>query len=93
MIVGVFKLRLFARGVHSLKEKRSIVLSIKEKLKHRFNISIIESDFQDVWQKIEISIAMITTVKKHLEKTFMQSEELIENNYAVEIIETEIQYF
>ena len=92
MIVGVLKLRLFARGVHSLKEKRRIVLSMKEKLKNRFNISIIESDFQDMWQKIEISIAMVSDKKNHIEKVFVQSEEMVENSYPVEVFESEVDY-
>lgn len=86
------KISLLARSVHSLKEKRRIVSSIKEKLKNRFNISIIESDFQDVWQKIEISIALLSGSKEISEKIFRQCEDFIFDNYPVEVLNVEIEY-
>ena len=92
MIVGLMKISLLARSVHSLKEKRRIVSSIKEKLKNKFNISIIESDFQDVWQKIEISIAILSGSKEIAEKVFRQCEDHIFDNYPVEILNIEIEY-
>jgi len=46
-------LDLHSNSTHSLKEKRKIVSSMKEKLKNKFNISLIESDHQDLWQKIQ----------------------------------------
>ena len=93
MIVGVLKLKLFARGVHSLKEKRRIVLSLKEKLKNRFNISIVESDDQDIWQKIEISIAMISNSKSYIEKIFRQTEEITEGSYSVEVVDVKVDFY
>ena len=86
-------LDLFSDSCHSLKEKRHIVLSIKEKLKHKFNISIIESDYHDLWQKAQISIAMVSNSKKLIEKTFHQVEDIIFANYPVQIISINKDYF
>jgi uncharacterized protein len=86
------KIDLLAKSVHSLKEKRRIVSSIKEKLKNKFNISIIESDYQDVWQKMQISIALLTGSKAIAGKIFDQCEEHIFSNYPVEILNIDIEY-
>jgi len=86
------KIDLLAKSVHSLKEKRRIVSSIKDKLKNKFNISIIESDYQDVWQKIQISIALLTGSKVIAGKIFDQCEEHIFSNYPVEILNIDIEY-
>jgi hypothetical protein len=85
-------LDLHCRDIHSLKEKRHIVSSMKEKLKHKFNISIIESDYQDLWQKIQIAIALVSHSKVFTEKIFNQAEDFIFSNYPVRSINIEKQY-
>ena len=86
------KIDLLAKSVHSLKEKRRIVSSIKEKLANRFNISIVESDYQDVWQKIQITIALLSGSKTIAGKIFDQCEEHIFSNYPVEVLDIHIEY-
>jgi uncharacterized protein len=79
-------LDLYTESTHSLKEKRHIVSSAKEKLKHKFNISIIESDYQDLWQKIQLSVAMLSNSKAIIEKSFDQIEDFICLNYPVRVL-------
>lgn len=85
-------LDLHSRSTHSLKEKRQIVTSIKEKLKQKFNISIIESDYQDTWQKIQLAIAMLSNSKVIIEKVFAQVEDFIYLNYPVQLVTVHKEY-
>ena len=80
---------MHSEGSHSLKEKRHIVSSCKEKLKHKFNISIVESDYQDLWQKIQMAVAMVSNSRSIIEKSFDQIEDFICMNYPVRIISVE----
>ena len=59
MIVGTLKLRLVLRESHSLKDKRRVIKSLKDTLSNKFNISVAETDEQDVWQSAEIGIAAV----------------------------------
>lgn len=93
MIVGVMILELHANGTHSLKEKRHIVSSIKEKLKNKFNISIIESDHQNLWQKIQLATAMVSNEKPMLDKVFDQIEDFVFSNYPVQLVSVNKEYF
>ncbi|MCP5049926.1 MAG: DUF503 domain-containing protein [bacterium] len=77
---------MHTESTHSLKEKRHIVSSLKEKLKHKFNISVIESDYQDLWQKIQVAVAMVSNSKTIIGKSFDQIEDFIYQNYPVRII-------
>jgi uncharacterized protein YlxP (DUF503 family) len=92
MIVGIMVLDLHAMSTHSLKQKRQIVTSIKEKLKHKFNISVIESSYQDLWQKIQLAVAMVSNSKVILEKAFAQIEDLIILNYPVRLVSVSKDY-
>ncbi|MCI0470400.1 MAG: DUF503 domain-containing protein [Candidatus Aminicenantes bacterium] len=93
MTVGVMILELFCESSHSLKEKRHIISSIKEKLRHKFNISIIESDYQDLWQKIQLAVAVVADSKTFAGKVFNQVEDFIALNYAVQLIHVDKQYW
>ena len=59
MIVGTLKLRLYLRDCHSLKEKRRVLLSLKDTLHSKFNVAAAETDEQDVWQTAEIGVAAV----------------------------------
>ena len=92
MIVGIMILDLHTKSTHSLKEKRHIVSSLKEKLKNKFNISLVESDYQDLWQKIQVAVAMVSTSKVIVEKSFMQIEDFIFDHYPVQIVSISKDY-
>jgi uncharacterized protein len=47
--VLIFELRLDES--HSLKEKRHVVKGLKDRLRHKFNVSVAEIDYQDLWQR------------------------------------------
>ena len=49
--IGVLTLELRLENSHSLKEKRHVVQSLKDRLRHKFNVSVAEIDYQDLWQR------------------------------------------
>lgn len=83
---------LHSRTTHNLKEKRHIVTGMKEKLKNKFNISIIESDYQDVWQDIQVAISMVANSKVMIDKAFVQIEDFILLNYPVSLTAIHKEY-
>jgi len=52
----------------SLKQKRSVIKSTIEKLRNRFNASVLESAYQDKWQRSVISLCMLG-----LDRSILQS--------------------
>lgn len=60
MIVGTLKVRLLFRESRSLKDKRQLIQSIKDKLANNFNVSIAEVGEQDNRQMAELGLAMVS---------------------------------
>ncbi|RKY25628.1 MAG: DUF503 domain-containing protein, partial [Planctomycetota bacterium] len=54
MLVGTLEMFLLLRGAQSLKDKRRVVKSLKEKLRNRFEVSVAEVDGQDRIQQAVI---------------------------------------
>jgi len=93
MIIGTCKVTLKAEWVFSLKDKRSIVKSLIEKIKHKFNVSVAEVDCNDLHQIIVIGFACVTNETAHANSIINNVLDFIENNtdafiedYVIEIL-------
>jgi len=93
MTIGIMTIELFLEGSQSLKEKRRILLSIKDRLRQKFNISIIESDHQNLWQKIQLTAVTVANTRILAEKTLAKIEETIFSQYPVQILKADREYF
>ncbi|NQV37020.1 MAG: DUF503 domain-containing protein [Candidatus Marinimicrobia bacterium] len=78
VIIGHLSLELHFPLAHSLKEKRKSLKRIKEKVTHRFNVSLIESAYQDKWQRSKIDIAIIGIDQQAIENTIQNILHLID---------------
>lgn len=76
---------------HSLKEKRRIIQSLFTKIKRNFNVSIIELDSQDLWQRADVKIALVNTSSGELSKTLNRIVDFISSFHDVEIIDYKIE--
>ncbi|MGM0602729.1 MAG: DUF503 domain-containing protein [Bacillota bacterium] len=67
MIIASCKLTLYLPAVSSLKEKRSIIKSLIDKSRNKFNIAVAEVDKNDYWQSAVIGAAAVGNSRRHLE--------------------------
>lgn len=61
MFIGSLSIELFLPHSHSLKEKRSVVKSVLNRLRNEFNISIAEVGQQDRWQIAQIGVVCVSS--------------------------------
>lgn len=87
MKVLLIKVKLRAEWVNSLKEKRMIVLSITQRLKNKFNISVAEVDDQDIHESIVIGICAIGTSNSILHSMKEKILDFIEDNTDAQLLE------
>jgi hypothetical protein len=73
-VVGVLTMELKIEHAHSLKEKRHIVKSLKDKLRHKFNVAVAEIDCQDLWQRSVISAVTVSSSRGYAEQTLQLVE-------------------
>lgn len=88
MIVGVLSWQLSLPGCRSLKEKRSVVRSLKERLKHRFNVSVAETGHQDVWNRAEITVAMVAADRRFAESVLDKLDYFVAGNGRAIVLDT-----
>jgi hypothetical protein len=59
---------------HSLKDKRHFVKSLKDRLRSRFNVSVAEIDYQDLWQRGLVSAVTVSPDQAHAEQVLQNVE-------------------
>ncbi len=65
MHVAVVRLELHIPTSRSLKEKRAALRPIIEGIRHRFQISVAEVDYQDKWQRSVVGMAVVSDSYSH----------------------------
>jgi uncharacterized protein YlxP (DUF503 family) len=89
MVVGLLVLELFIPEAGSLKSKRYIIRSIKDRLK-KFNVSVAE-DANNLWQRTILSVACVTTDTSHLYSTFEEVKKTVLSETSVEVLKMDIE--
>jgi len=93
VIVGTLKLRLVLRESHSLKDKRRVIKSLKDTLSNKFNISVAETDEQDVWQTAEIGIAAVGTDGPFVQSVLTHVVGYVRYFGGVELVDSEQELY
>jgi uncharacterized protein YlxP (DUF503 family) len=89
--VGFLRLRLLLRESRGLKDKRSVVNSIKGKLRSRFNVSVAEIDSLDNRQVAEIGVALVSNDSRHIEGVLAKVRAFVASNPFAELVESDIE--
>ncbi len=88
MIVGVVMWDLHINGCSSLKDKRRVVKSLKDKLHNRFNVSVAETANHDLWQRTEIACCVVSTDRQHAESVLSAAENMVSDNVHTRVIDS-----
>ncbi len=91
MHVGYCSLKFYLHGNNSLKGKRKVVRSIKDRLKNKFNVSVAEVGDQDVWQSIHLGIAAVNSDAPYLDGLFKQLVNFIDNMNLAEMTDCQTE--
>ena len=86
MVVGVCTIDLHLPGIGSLKGKRQILSSLKERIKNTHNVSIAEVEANDLWQRAVLGVACVANDGRHVNQVLDAVLNAVRANSAVEIV-------
>ena len=91
MIVGVCTVELFIPEGHSLKGKRQVLQSLKNRLREKFNLSVAEVGEHDLWQKSILGLACVANESVHVNQVLEQALNLIRGVPTIELVRSRIE--
>jgi uncharacterized protein YlxP (DUF503 family) len=93
VVVGLMTWELHLDGCRSLKEKRHVLKSLKDRLHNRFNVSAAETAHHDLWQRAELTVCVVSTDRTHADSVLRGADRLIEAAAGARIVDTSTSYF
>jgi len=73
--IGVVTFEIVLENSHSLKDKRHVVKSLKDRLRVKFNVAVAEIEAQDLWQRAVVAAVTVSSDQSHAEKVLQSVEE------------------
>ena len=95
-MIAFLTLELRIEAAKSLKDKRQVLRSLKDKLRASFNIAVAELDTTDLWQRATLGVGSISGSRDYLRglmENVERSATRIANNAGAEITDSFIEYF
>ncbi len=92
MIVGILRVELYIPASQSLKEKRMVLRSLKDKTKKKYNVSVAEVNYQDKWQRSEIAFAALGVEKFKVEEILNTIFRVVDSDLNFEVTHYEYLY-
>lgn len=87
MIISGFEASFLIPGASNLKEKRMVVKSVIERLKGRFNASVVESSDHDKWQKCSLGVAIAAISSSAADNLMQRIVDFLYQDDRIEIID------
>jgi len=95
-MVAFLTLELHIEAAQSLKDKRQVVRSLKDRLRSGFNVSVAELDSTGLWNRATIGIVCVSDSRDYLDGLMKKVERQatrLANNHGADITDSFVEYF
>jgi uncharacterized protein len=90
--VGVLTLELRLENSFSLKDKRQVVRSLKDRLRRKFNVAVAEIDYQELWQRAALAAVTVSSDHSYAEKLLQSVEQEAASLLGSELASTNVEW-
>jgi len=90
--IGLLLLEIHIEHSHSLKDKRQVLRSIKDRLRKRLNIAVAELDHQNAWQRSQLGVVTVSPSQSHAENTLDRARREAELVLGNDLVSAELEF-
>ncbi|HEY8240562.1 MAG TPA: DUF503 domain-containing protein [Kiritimatiellia bacterium] len=91
MVIGVLQASISIPASQSLKDKRSVIKGIKDRILNKMNVSVAEVDNQDVWKTAVLAFATIAAHKDVVEKRLSEVSHFLRSDPRYVLVDYRIE--
>lgn len=92
MIVGLLRVRLHLQDARSLKDKRRIVRSLKDRLRNQFNVSVSEVEGQDQRSVAVLGLAQVGSDTRYINGALDKALQMVRSTPGAFLIDYDIEF-
>jgi len=90
--VGVMTMELRMPHAHSLKDKRHVVKSLRDRLRNKFNVSVAEIDYQDLWQSALVAAVTVSSSRLYAEQLLQLVEKEAAGLLGPDLVDVNVEW-
>ena len=91
VIVLVAAVEFYLPDSQSLKNKRQVLKSLKDRLHNRFNVSVAEVDFNQLWQRSAVALAVVSNSSDHANEVLLKAIDLVEGETRLQVLNVNVE--
>jgi uncharacterized protein YlxP (DUF503 family) len=91
MVVGLLRLEFSIDEAFTLKDKRRVVKSLKDRIGHRFNVSVAEVEALDLIRTGVLGVAMVSNDHSYVEGALSKVVDLVRAEVRVSLDDYDIE--
>jgi uncharacterized protein len=94
-LIAFLTLELSIEAAHSLKDRRQVVRSLKDRLRTSFNVSVAELDAAELWNRATVGVVSLSSSRDYLDglmKSVERQAMRIANNCGAEVTDSYLEY-
>ena len=94
-MIAFLTLELYIEAAQSIKDRRQVVRSLKDRLRTSFNVSVAELDNADLWNRATVGVVSISSSHDYLDGLMKKVERAamrIANNHGAEVADSFVEY-
>jgi uncharacterized protein YlxP (DUF503 family) len=91
VVIGCIQFKLSIPDSNSLKEKRMVLRSLKDRMLNKMNVSVAEVDYQDTWKSCALAVVTVAAEKHIVETRISEVSEFIRANPAVVVLDMMVE--
>lgn len=91
MTIGLLQIDVRIPGARSLKDKRRVIKSLKDRLRNRYNCSVAETDWKDQWARARISVCVVGDDARFVNSQLTEIVNFASTKTAAELIDYSIE--
>ena len=93
MWIGVRRVYFHIDAAQSLKQKRQVMRSIKDRLRNQFNVAVAEIGSNDLWQAGELAVVTVANERKFVDSMLQKINNFFEEQLPISVIEGKMDIF
>jgi uncharacterized protein YlxP (DUF503 family) len=93
MPIGLLTLEIHILDAQSLKDKRQVLRSLKDRLRAHYNVAVAELGYQETWQRSRVGVVTISGDSGFLEKTLAEIAAESERLLGRDLVSQNVEYF
>jgi uncharacterized protein YlxP (DUF503 family) len=91
MVIGCLQAKISIPAAQSLKDKRMVLRSLKDRMMNKMNISVAEVDFQDIWKSAQLAVVTVAAEKDVVEKRLADVRDFIHSNPEIVLMDVMVE--